>query len=106
MPKKVVRRGRPPLRDTDRRKHIMSVRVRPQLHALLQEAAETNGRTLSQEVEFRIEQSFANTEIAAQIGALERKLRLMETTVRKAFAIDPTLQRGQPIEELDEEESK
>jgi hypothetical protein len=46
----------------------MSVRVRPALHALLQEAAEKSGRTLSQEVEFRIETSFMREVRFAEIA--------------------------------------
>jgi hypothetical protein len=57
MPRK-PRLGRPPLRDAERRKHIMSIRVRPNLRAMLLEAAGMAGRTLSQEVEFRLEMSF------------------------------------------------
>jgi TraY domain len=67
MPKK-PRLGRPPLRDADRRKHIMSIRVRPKLHALLQQAADKAGRTLSQEVEFRIEVTFLREVQFAEIA--------------------------------------
>ena len=62
MPKK-ARLGRPPLKAVDRRKHIMSVRVREKLRRQLEQSAEEEGRTLSQEVEFRVEQSFDRTEL-------------------------------------------
>jgi hypothetical protein len=62
MPKK-PRLGRPPLKAVNRRKHTLSVRVREKLRRQLEQSAEEEGRTLSQEVEFRVEQSFDRTEL-------------------------------------------
>jgi hypothetical protein len=103
---KKPRLGRPPLRDAERRKHIMSIRVRPKLHALLQEAADKAGRTLSQEVEFRIETTFMReVEIAKVAGVALEGLDILS---KKFDEMDKVLdvfkanakRRGEELERL------
>lgn len=55
---KKPRRGRPPLKPDDRRTYKLSVTIREKLRRLLEASAADEGRTLSKEVEFRIELSF------------------------------------------------
>lgn len=60
---KKPRRGRPPLKPDSRRSYKLSVTIREKLRRQLEHAAEEEGRTLSQEVEYRIEQSFDRGEL-------------------------------------------
>ncbi len=62
MPKK-PRRGRPPLKPDSRRSYKLSVTIRERLRRQLEQSAEEEGRTLSQEVEYRIERSFERAEL-------------------------------------------
>lgn len=50
--------GRPPLPPEERKTRNLSFRVRDALRDKIQRAAEENGRTISGEAEFRLEQSF------------------------------------------------
>jgi hypothetical protein len=68
--------------DTDQRKgYSVSFRPRPAVKAVLQAAAEGSGRTLSEEIEHRVEQSFI---VEAEFGSGERLaiLRLVASTLR------------------------
>lgn len=84
MPKK-PRLGRPPLREADKRKHIMSIRVRPKLYEQIQAAAEKSGRTLSQEVETHLERIFyaasnepATMDLSLIVGGAFRLAEVMD----------------------------
>lgn len=50
-------RGRPPLMPSRRRRNNVTIRMRDQLKADMQRAATANGRSLSEEIEFRLELS-------------------------------------------------
>jgi hypothetical protein len=54
------------------------VRVRESLHALLIDAARKSGRTLSQEAEFRLEQSFAAAGKDLMETILDNQVRLSD----------------------------
>ena len=56
----VVRRGRPPRGPYANKRKTLSTRITSTLRTRLEEAAEESGRSLSQEIEFRLEQSFAD----------------------------------------------
>ena len=60
---KKPRRGRPPLKPDNRRSYKLSVTIREKLRRQLEESAAAEDRTLSQEVEFRIERSFDRAEL-------------------------------------------
>jgi TraY domain len=57
--RKVARpRGRPPLPQAEGKRHALALRVTAERRNALEEAAAQSGRSLSQEIEFRLEQSF------------------------------------------------
>jgi hypothetical protein len=49
--------GRPPLPQADRKQHVIAIRVRDDVYAEILRSAAANGRTLAEEVVFRVEQS-------------------------------------------------
>ena len=55
-------RGRPPLPPGEKKLDAMGFRPTPEVRAKLEEAAKENGRSLSREIESRLEQSFSNEE--------------------------------------------
>lgn len=56
----IIRRGRPPSGPYVDKRKTLSTRITSALRTRLDEAADETGRSLSQEIEFRLEQSFAN----------------------------------------------
>ncbi len=52
------RRGRPPISPERRKRNNVTLRVRDDLKRQLKAAAQANGRSLSEEMEFRLEQAF------------------------------------------------
>ena len=52
------RRGRPPLPPGEAKRSSFSTRLRPELKTKLEQAAADEGRSLSEEIEFRLERSF------------------------------------------------
>ena len=56
---KLARRGRPPLAETEGKRSVLNARVTRETRQRLQEAAANSGRSLSQEIEFRLERTFA-----------------------------------------------
>lgn len=67
MATKKSRRGRPPLQATERRRHILSVRVRDETREQLEKAAKLNGRSLSQEAEAMIERAFDRPDLLPDV---------------------------------------
>ena len=59
---KVTRLGRPPKGPYEDKRKTLSTRITSNLRTRLEEAAEETGRSLSQEIEFRLEQSFKDDE--------------------------------------------
>jgi hypothetical protein len=83
-------RGRPPVPMSEKRVRNFTFRSRGDMHERLSEAAEVNGRSISEEIERRLERSFLPEEIeqgskAAQAQAAEI-LHLM--TVRNSDTTD------------------
>jgi len=54
----MAKRGRPPLAKAERRRNIVSVRLRDETLKELTKAAHKSGRSISQEAEFLIERAF------------------------------------------------
>lgn len=52
----------------------MSFRVRPELKNLMDAAAAESGRSVTQEIEIRLEQSFRDDQLAARLEAVENLL--------------------------------
>ena len=59
---KPARRGRPPLAETEGRRSVLNARVTRETRRRLEETAAGSGRSLSQEIEIRLEQSFSEEE--------------------------------------------
>jgi hypothetical protein len=84
-------RGRPPVPAAQKKVRNFTFRSRGDMHERLSEAAEANGRSISEEIERRLERSFFSDEIeqgpkAAQGKAAEILLHLM--TVRNSDTAD------------------
>lgn len=88
-PKPKSRGGRPRTREPQPgHRIIISVRVTARLKALLDEAAERSGRSLSQEAEFRLEQTFSR--IVEAVGTATATLRPSELVATARIGDDPT----------------
>lgn len=87
---KKPRIGRPPKDPTQQRRHVLSVRVRDAVWEKLQTAAASNRRSISQEVEFRIEQAlnehgYATAEEAQAMYSAEVEAdRALERLMKKS----------------------
>jgi TraY domain-containing protein len=64
-----ARMGRPPKAPTPGERIGMSLRVTPDMKNRLDQAAQDNGRSLSQEAEVRLEQSFRDDDLLPQLMA-------------------------------------
>jgi hypothetical protein len=62
--------GRPPKEERDRKRNILSMRVRDELRTMLAAQAEANQRSLSEEAEIRLEQSFSDRRVAESVLSL------------------------------------
>ena len=73
------RAGRPTTEGREGEKSTLGIRASATLKARLQEAADRNGRSLSQEAEIRLEQSFRDDDLLPQLmaGAYGRQLAAM-----------------------------
>ncbi len=60
--------GRPPLAPEDRKLPAMGVRPTPELRQKLEEAAARSGRSMSQEVQSRLERTFPLDRFASEVG--------------------------------------
>ena len=86
--------GRPPLAPGKRRGASMGFRPKPETRGNLEEAAKANGRSMSQEVEFRLDQSFSeetylallcgDPDIAAFVREFLDAKRLIEAHLEKS----------------------
>jgi hypothetical protein len=69
QPTSVRKRGRRALPAEEVKRHAVGIRTTRKLKGLLQRAADSSGRSVAQEIEFRLEQSFAlETLIGSQEG--------------------------------------
>jgi len=67
-------RGRPPLPEGHARRATIALRATAELRTRLGEAALASGRSLSQEAELRLENSFRDDEILAILARIEARL--------------------------------
>jgi plasmid stability protein len=72
---KATHRGRPPLSPEQRKRNNVTLRLRDELKQQLEARADASGRSLSEEMEFRLENSLKYEHVAADIyrsfGGLE-----------------------------------
>lgn len=66
---KAKTRGRPPKRKGERLSKNRTFRVRGALDDLLQAASDASGRSVSEEVEYRLDRTFVEDVVRAQIGS-------------------------------------
>jgi len=72
--KTLKRRGRPPLPKEEGKRFALALRVTGPMRRALEEAANSSGRSISQEIELRLEQTFSNEKVFggdAMLGLLQ-----------------------------------
>lgn len=90
MAKKI---GRPPKPEAEKRQQI-GVRTSPELKAQLEESAAKNGRSVAQEAEFRLVQSFefeallGDAETRGFVIEIARQIEAVESVTEKAWTSD------------------
>lgn len=70
------RRGRPPKKASERKRNNVTTRLRDKTKRLLETEAEKAGRSLSEEIEFRLEQSFSEASALVRAFGDNRSYRL------------------------------
>jgi hypothetical protein len=94
-PSQPARRGRPPLKPGEAKRASFNTRLRNALKERLDESARTTGRSLSEEIESRLERSFDRTESLGgpEYEALFRMMsaaaRVIEVRLGKSPFSDP-----------------
>jgi hypothetical protein len=89
------KRGRPPKPEGERRQHV-GVRVAPAIRAQLEAAAAESGRSLSQEIELRLAQSFERDQMqmkpdtAKLLHMIATEIAHIESITRKSWHKDLT----------------
>src|SRR3954469_8079548 len=68
-PERPKRRGRPALPPEKGKRYALGLRTTKELRDLLQQAADSSGRSLAQEIEFRLERSFERERTLSEILA-------------------------------------
>src|SRR3954465_4904348 len=66
-PERPKRRGRPALPPEKGKRYALGLRTTKELRDLLQQAADSSGRSLAQEIEFRLERSFERERTLAEL---------------------------------------
>ena len=84
------RPGRP-CHGEEAKRCAIGVRVTPAMRSSIDAAAAANGRSLSQEVEFRLERSFRDDDIVERIKAAQRFVKLDIPAVSFRSATDMVL---------------
>lgn len=69
------RPGRPPKSLDGAKRDSLTMRVHERTRAALKEAGQANGRSLSEEAEHRIEQSFRDDRVMAALERIEAKMQ-------------------------------
>ena len=83
------RRGRPPKDQTEVKRHALGVRTTKALKEKLEDAAATTGRSVAQEVEYRLEQSFrGDKHIAIPLDLLKLMIETAEARTGQAWTED------------------
>lgn len=62
-----AKRGRPPLKAAERRRHVLSIRLRDENRKKLEELAALSERSVSEEVEVRLERSFQSQSLRREV---------------------------------------
>jgi hypothetical protein len=70
--KKKPRMGRPPRHEGERLSKMRTFRIRPHLDELLQTAATKAGRSVSEEIEYRLDRSFYEDALPTRMGEIMR----------------------------------
>ena len=73
--KRAARRGRPPLPAGEGKRHPLGIRTTKQLREQLEQAAKSSGRSLAQEVEYRLEKSFDQSQMTEVFLNAENTLK-------------------------------
>ena len=80
------KRGRPPKSPEELvQRPTVALRVSPELHAVITEAAKKNGRSLSQEMEKRLEEAFSTTPGEVTVKAVEAARREADEAMLASF---------------------
>lgn len=95
MTEQKPRRGRPPKALDGRRRHNMTFRVRDRLRDILFEAALSNGRSESEEIEYRLEMSFDREAVVRAVMDEEDK-RAEQAFRQTIFALSGPM--GRPLD--------
>jgi hypothetical protein len=79
------RAGRPPIPEEERRSRNLTFRSRGKLHEQLQAAAAASGRSISEEIERRLDQSFWYDDVvgSAEIAELAREAIVCAAGIKK-----------------------
>ena len=77
------RRGRPRLNDEERKRHTMTFRMRDDLRAAVEELAQANGRSLSEQIEYYVEASVRSEAVLINQYSTET----MSPTLLKAITV-------------------
>jgi hypothetical protein len=78
MARKKAKIGRPPRHGSERLSKSRTFRVRPHLDELLQKAAAEAGRSVSEEIEYRLDRSFYGD------GLRDRMIEIVKLTTKEA----------------------
>lgn len=86
--KEKVRMGRPPKHEGERLSKNRTFRVRPALDAQLMAAAEKSGRSVSEEIEYRLEESFRRHDQADLVTTAARQSAAATAVAMRSRTID------------------
>jgi hypothetical protein len=81
------RRGRPAKEPDEVKSATLSIRLRPELRQTLDSAAFHSGRSISEEAETRLLESFADDEIRERLGKFHQLLRAYLQTLARRLGV-------------------
>ena len=84
------KRGRPPLPPEQRRRNNITIRLRDDLKSEMQEAGASQGRSLSEEIESRLELSRIDLDVRLQGFGSEGRSRLFRALVLAVEVVEST----------------
>jgi hypothetical protein len=87
---RMSKRGRPRKSATERRDSVITIRVRGTTHAALEQAAKAAGRTVSQEVQLRVDRSFERQAMVVDVLATTYGAQLAGVLLAIAQTMDNT----------------
>jgi len=83
------RRGRPPTPTERAKRHAVGIRTTKALKDSLQRAADSSGRSVAQEIEFRLERSFESDEFLKEVFGTSRLQYIFKTFSAMVHATAP-----------------